>query len=187
MRVFKLVFVFFICCVFIPLSGYSSDVLVPLVGSERAEELRNKGCVMDHNNKKDYPVLIPESQFVKEKIALLIRELDPNLFVESLNLYEKPSDISSLWIRDQLNLFNSVLTLSTLKGLRYFSKTKGKMRILYEESFVVDSTDTSYRLPDPVFTALPDSLILYAKQKDSTFGENTYLYTYYCIPEGLIF
>jgi hypothetical protein len=52
------------------------------------------------------------------------------------------------------------------------------MRVLYETSHVVDEADTRQPLPDPVYQTPPAKLSLYARQKDTTFGDNLYLFTY---------
>jgi hypothetical protein len=61
------------------------------------------------------------------------------------------------------------------------------MRTFYETSTVIDGPDTKRPLPDPSYTTPPAELTIYARQKDLTFGDNLYQYTYYAHPGGLIF
>ena len=52
------------------------------------------------------------------------------------------------------------------------------MRLFYEYSSVIDGPSTKNPRPDPVFPSVPATLTLFARQKDSTFGDNIYRYDY---------
>jgi len=52
------------------------------------------------------------------------------------------------------------------------------MRVFYESSTVIDDPVGKKPLPDPSFAVCPDSLTLYARQKDLTFGDNIYRLEY---------
>jgi hypothetical protein len=52
------------------------------------------------------------------------------------------------------------------------------MRVFYESSTVIDDPARKKPLPDPSFTVLPHSHVLYAQQKDLTFGDNIYRFEY---------
>jgi hypothetical protein len=51
------------------------------------------------------------------------------------------------------------------------------MRTLYEKSYVIDGIKTKNRQPDPV-QGSADGLVLTVLQKDMTFGEYVYEYSY---------
>jgi hypothetical protein len=61
------------------------------------------------------------------------------------------------------------------------------MRTFYETSTVIDGPNTKRPQNDPVYTEAPKELTLYARQKDLTFGDNIYKYTYYAHNHALIF
>jgi hypothetical protein len=69
------------------------------------------------------------------------------------------------------------------------------MRTFYESSAVIDGPDTRKPLADPVYGSaagtpslpLPAEITLYARQKDLTFGDNLYQYTYHIREESLVF
>jgi hypothetical protein len=108
----------------------------------------------------------------------------PNVLTESLYLYTKPSFEGSasggeMWTdEERAALYNEILALSTLAGLEYYSHRRDRMRLLYETSRVVDGADTKRPLPDPAYHTPPEQLDLYARQKDTTFGDNVYRFTY---------
>ncbi|MCC8145138.1 MAG: hypothetical protein LIO93_01590 [Bacteroidales bacterium] len=180
--------ILFFSLLLFPFLAYSSDVLIDLVGEETAKELIAEGS-LTCSAKKDSLLLIPEYPFVRVLTDRLLEELHPNLVVETLNLFKKPSGISQgTWTdEEKLALLNGTLSLSKLKGIEYYSKSKGKMRVLYEESVVIDGPESKKEIPDPVLSLLPDSLTIFVKQKDTTFGENIYRYDYYSTPGALVF
>jgi hypothetical protein len=61
------------------------------------------------------------------------------------------------------------------------------MRTFYEYSAVIDNPQTGNVLPDPVFSQLPETLALYARQRDLTFGDNIYRYSYVNTVDAVFF
>jgi hypothetical protein len=135
------------------------------------------------------PRLIPRHEEVRRIVEDVRRELDPGIMVETLYLYSKPAGSGSPgWTgAEQLALLNGILALSSLTGLQYYSASRGEMRTFYESSTVVDGPSAKNPLPDPVYSALPSELVVYARQKDLTFGDTTYRYDYHVISGALVF
>jgi hypothetical protein len=158
-----------------PLFGSS---LENLVGTERAAILRTAaGPISGLQQKTPNPRLMPRHEGLDRFFAEMKSGFDTNLFVESLALYRRPS--APQWSEvEQTGLFNQLVALSTLEGIQYYSESRKAMRIFYESSQVIDGPTGKNPLPDPVYRTLPDSLVLYALQKDLTFGENTYRFSY---------
>jgi hypothetical protein len=123
-------------------------------------------------------------------VSDLQSRLEPNILVENLTLYRKPPQQEGIanWSEDeQIGLLNQLLALSTLAGIEYYSESRKTMRVFYETSQVIDSPATKRPLPDPVYSTLPDSLVLYAQQKDLTFGNNVYSYTFQTGADTILF
>jgi hypothetical protein len=135
------------------------------------------------------PQLLPRHSGLKRQIDALQAELDPGIMVETLHIYEKPRDAQkTAWnASEEAALYNSVLALSTLAGLQYFSASRGVMRTFYETSSVIDNPTAKKPLPDPVFPRPPAELTVYARQKDLTFGDNIYQYDFFSSPGIMIF
>ncbi|MDR2618314.1 MAG: hypothetical protein LBC62_05525 [Treponema sp.] len=135
------------------------------------------------------PRLIPSHEGVWRIVENVRQELDPGIMVETLYLYSKPAGSGRPeWTgAEQLALLNETLALSSLAGLQYYSASRGEMRIFYESSRVIDGPSDKNPLPDPVYGALPSEIVVYARQKDLTFGDNTYRYDYHVIPGALVF
>jgi hypothetical protein len=133
------------------------------------------------------PQLIPRHEFLRKLIEEYKRDLGPSVMVETLNLYRKPLGPGFLSADEKTSLYNSVLALSTLAGLQYYSASRGVMRTFYETSSVIDGPLTKKTLPDPVYQRPPSKLTLYARQKDLSFGDNIYQYDFFDEPGALIF
>jgi len=77
-----------------------------------------------------------------------------------------------------LDLANAAASISTLKGIPYWSVTRQKTWTLFAESYTVQSPQNPVRVPDPVFDAVPRETRFYSLQEDTTFGRNVYEATF---------
>jgi len=161
--------------------------LEELVGVERATALRAAvEPITEVQHKTISPRLLPRHTGLATLVAETLGSLDPNLFVETLFQYRKPS--AAVWNEaEQIKLLNQLTALSTLAGIQYYSASRKTMRTFYESSCAIDNPTDKNPLPDPVFTALPASLALYARQKDLTFGDNIYHFVYYTNKDSIFF
>ena len=136
-----------------------------------------------------HPQLAPRFDVLNKIVETIRENLQPSVMVETLHIYKKPPEAEKpSWSTDEeTELYNSVLALSTLAGLQYFSVTRGAMRTFYETSSVIDGPETKKPMPDPTYFVPPPELTVYARQKDLTFGDNIYKYDYYTAPGAMIF
>ena len=135
------------------------------------------------------PQLAPRHSVLTALLEAVRQDLGPSVMVETLHIYKKPAEAEkTIWSAgEETALYNSVLALSTLAGLQYFSATRGVMRTFYETSSVIDGPSGKKPLADPVYARPPSELTLYARQKDLTFGDNIYQYEFYTAPGAIIF
>ena len=135
------------------------------------------------------PQLTPRNSRLRELIEGIRGDLKPSVMVETLHVYKKPPEAEkAAWSAgEEMELYNSILALSTLAGLQYFSASRGTMRTFYETSSVIDGPSTKKPLRDPVYPEPQAELTIYARQKDLTFGDNIYQYDFYTVPGALIF
>jgi len=157
----------------LPVAAASLD---DLAGAERAALLRGSAeGLSEVQLRSPVPRLLPRHSVLESAVAAAMEELSPGVLVENLFLYRKPSGGSSAWTAEErLALFERMTALGTLAGIRYFSASRGEMRTFYETSSVIDNPRDRRPLPDPSFATLPATLTLYARQRDLTFGDNTY-------------
>jgi hypothetical protein len=132
--------------------------------------------------------LLPANDFVSGLAAEMIQSLKPSFFVENLSLYRKPAARARSWTEpERTALYNESLALSTLAGIQYYSTSRKEMRTFYETSVIVGGSDGKNPLPDPVYAVPPSQLVIHARQKDLSFGNNVYRYTYYANSDSLVF
>ena len=182
-----LVFTSFFGMVFsVSVSGLN---LTDFISVEQARSLIAGETPVETHFKDPEPMLLPRHAGLKRHIDTLREGLDPNMMVETLHIYKKPREAAkAAWSAgEEAALYNSVLALSTLAGLQYFSESRGVMRTFYEISSVIDGPVTKRPLPDPVYARPPVELTVYARQKDLTFGDNIYQYDFYSSPGIMIF
>ncbi|GAB1482296.1 hypothetical protein MASR2M78_11110 [Treponema sp.] len=166
-----------------------ADTLEDVLGLERAGQIRSEGSLKSVQLKDAKTLLAPNSDFSRTMLAEAFRELEPNLIVETLYLFDKPELAnSSGWTEsERTNLYNSIRALSSLKGIEYYSASRKRMRTFYESSYVVSGEGETKAIPDPVLSSVPERDSLFAIQKDLTFGENSYRYDFRASSSGIGF
>ena len=181
----RIIFGFFCLILFAPLTTAQS--LESLTGHEHAAALRRGEKPLMTQFRNPLPRLLPQNEVLAKFIMDTHQELSPNVMVETLNLYPKPQGANNvLSAEEKIALYNSVLAISSLTGLEYFSASRGGMRTLYEISTVINDPVERIPVPDPFFSQLQEEISLYARQKDLTFGNNIYQFDFYTA-DGAIF
>jgi hypothetical protein len=166
----------------------SSSPLEDLIGAGRIEDLGASNPITEVQHQNPSPRLLPRN----DQLSLLLNDametLEPTLFVESLYRYKKPAGAAAeSWTRtERANLYNICLSISSLAGIEYFSASRNRMRVFYETSAIIDGPDTKRLVGDPLYEDPPAELQIYARQKDLTFGDNIYQYTYYANSDSLV-
>ncbi|HPS45410.1 MAG TPA: hypothetical protein PK542_13085 [Treponemataceae bacterium] len=122
------------------------------------------------------PTLAPSSAISGEAIGFWSGK-DAVFFAESLYLYKKKNPASTAPGSDVPRISAILRSLSRLEGVQYYSVSRKKMRTLYEKSYCVEGPKTKARVADPV-AGSAEGLSVYALQKDLTFGEYVYQYSY---------
>ncbi|WP_461246495.1 DUF6675 family protein [Treponema sp. R6D11] len=167
--------------------------LETLVTADQAVQLHNaeNGQIVKAQLKNPVPALMPKHDSIRQNVTGLMNSLNPNILVEALYLYDKPAKSKTepaVWNEKQkVIVFNQLTSISTLAGIKYYSASRGAMRVFYESSSVIDSPQTKKTLPDPVFTQPPAVLTIYTRQKDLTFGDNIYRYDYVNTADSVLF
>ncbi|MCL2720683.1 MAG: hypothetical protein FWD47_05025 [Treponema sp.] len=164
-----------------------------LIPSDTAALLRasERGQIIETQLRNPTPKLLPQNTELRQYVNLTRNSLNPNIMIEALYLYTKPSiyhsSVQNWDERQKIGIFNQLTAISTLTGIQYFSASRNTMRIFYESSTVIDNAQAKNPLPDPVYTQLPQTLTLNARQIDSTFGDNIYSYHYINTADSIFF
>jgi hypothetical protein len=120
--------------------------------------------------------------------------LKPSIVAETLYLRKKRAPYSNdgentEWLKAQKTaVLNALVSISSLAGIQYYSASRKRMYVFYEESSVIDDPINKVPRADPVFTdEIPANFTIYARQKDLTFGDNVYKYDYTIHNSAIIF
>ena len=159
--------------------------LESLLSEAQIKQLLQSGAIDRENVDSSNIGMTPHFENLEQLITINRQSVDPNITSESLRLYKKPSDRN--WtVSERADLFNGIIAVSTLKGLEYYSKRRNSMRLLYEISTVIDGPESKNPRADPVFRTPPAEVSIFVRQKDLTFGDNIYKYTYYAYESAFI-
>lgn len=138
--------------------------------------LLEDGQFLRFHGKGFSPVLLPNTELTAAAARRIIGG-GLNIGIEGLfftPLEELPPAYAAMdEARRRLRLYNILRSVSTLEGLEYYSASRGKMRLLFEESrAVADAGRPRDVLADPLVKSIPaeDSIIIH--QKDKTFASN---------------
>lgn len=149
-----------------------SDVKVSLLSGEGLSLFYNQDIELE---------LIPQSVFTQKAVAT-INSLEPNMAVEGLYFIpqENPRQDEMLYV------LNTLCSVSTLEGTEYYSQSRKEMRLLFEESWVVDNFEDRNVLEDPYFENLPFMVDLNIFQTDLSFGSNDSTMQIWSDPQGIL-
>ncbi|NOY08939.1 MAG: hypothetical protein GXP33_08870 [Spirochaetes bacterium] len=147
-------------------------------------ELIKKHEIMNSFGKDPAINIISDSK-IKNLITNDLKELKPTIGVELIKILQM-DNIDTHSEKTFLLIYNILHSISTLKGINYFSVTRRKERILFYDSYVIDSPDKENRVKDPFFKKILTDNKLYIFQHDSTLGKNIYLVKYFSNKDRII-
>jgi hypothetical protein len=186
-RIFALIFIFsFAASAFpIPLENIiTNDQIARILSADHYQ-------LVSAQLTNPVPSIMPNHGDIRQSVMGIMNTLKPNILVETLYMYRKPAKSktdAAVWDEKQkITVFNQTTALSTLAGIQYYSSSRSAMRTFYEYSSVIDSPTAKKPLSDPVFTRIPASLTVFARQKDLTFGDNIYRYDYSNTADVILF
>ena len=143
-----------------------------------AAELAAKGYLQKSQYKEPGAGLSLAPSLLLAQEAAGFWEGQPPVFLsESLYLYRKPAALQCLPGGDIRRISELLRSLSALEGIQYYSASRKKMHTLYQKSYAVQNSAARIRIADPV-SGSADGKIIWAVQKDTTFGEFLYRYGY---------
>jgi len=174
-------------------SGYKPlSLLFPALSEEEQSDLRSKGEVTRYYFEPVAPRWMPREGLGSDLLRE-IEKIETVIGVESLHLlsYKEAGAYvqltpGSVGDRDPLlKVYNLLLSVSTMKGLQYYSASRGRMRTLFAESYVIRSPTDPTPIPDPKVDTLPSEQTLFVFQEDLTFGKNITEWKYRSKEEAL--
>lgn len=173
----KLSLLLVIVCLACPVFSFS---IQELLGDELAQDLIAAGKITVSEHAGMNLKIVPRHPALVNLLNQNIQTLKPNLMVESLFLYTKPSSANkNAWsAKERLAIYNEIVKLSTLTDVKYFLRTRKKTYTLYEFCSIVDDIYAQNSLPDPTFKTIPANSSFFVRQTDTILGDNVYSYVY---------
>lgn len=169
-----------------PASAQSLPGLSSLVPATTYAELMKSGSIVRTAPEGQGPALLPTSAG-SDAIRSALAADKPNLIIEALYAYRRPHPTDPQ--AELRGIYGTLLSISSLEGIQYWSASRQKMRTLYAESFRIDDPKARHRLADltvPASGPLPQASGCYAFQRDLTFGSNVYRYDYAASTDGIL-
>ncbi len=155
----------------------ADPALETLVGKPAAVELASGGELRNDIWQHSDLSLLPRVDR-EEELRAEVRALAPTLGVEVLLYRTTGSDMRTPEAR--LLMYNLLRGVSTMQGIEYYSESRGRMRTLFAQSYVVSGLAERTPLPDPLVRRIPPVSALTMYQRDLTFGGNVYRSEYRC-------
>jgi hypothetical protein len=100
--------------------------------------------------------------------------MDPTLGVELLLLYSPPFYNTHIYNDESLyhlSIYNILRSVSTLKGIQYYSASRKRMRVFFHDAYAIESPQKQKRLEDPLVDEIPINETFYAFISDSSLGD----------------
>lgn len=150
------------------LPAMADDPLARYVDAESLRKLRS-GATVSSSVPSDGGLRLVPSIGTQGSIAADISTLRPTVGVEVLRLIPdlaEQMDSPEGWLK----IYNAMHAVSSMRGITYYSVSRGKVEVLFTKSYAISSAVSPARIPDPVFTEIPENDLLYTWQEDKSFG-----------------
>jgi hypothetical protein len=135
--------------------------------ADQAERLGNGERLSNLTRNFDDLALMPQTAFA-DRLRESIGESRSKTFVEALYYIPTLTDAS------QLALVNSLLKISTLSGLQYYSRSEKITKTLIYSVSIIGEPGSKDFLPDLTVTQVPEQITFLFNQDDETFGAADY-------------
>ncbi|MDF1567862.1 MAG: DUF6675 family protein [Spirochaetaceae bacterium] len=164
-----------------PAGALSLDDALPSMSASDRASLINEGELLRFHPDGVSPGLLPNTELTADVVRRIVAG-DLNIGIEGLfftPIDSLPSSYSTMDSDERkLALYNILLSVSTLEGLEYYSASRGEMRLLFEESWVIADPDNKEPLPDRLAVSVPAQESIFIHQKDKSFGSNESVMTF---------
>lgn len=157
-------------------TGRSLRELFPGLTSVQYAQLQAEGEITHFYREEAELTLAPEA-FGWREARERIKEFGPKIGVEALFLMPYPPALEAA-SDPELQIYNTLRSVSTMEGIEYYSASRERMRIFYIDSYAVEDPDSRRPQPDPVVSSIPIEDSIYVYQRDSSFGRNVHRVTY---------
>lgn len=173
-----LLFSFFSISIFSQDNFILQEKLKDLLPTRADELIKMKKLTYINYDGKEEGKIIDFKSTLCTRIERVLPLKTPLFTMDVLYLVKKENPI-----KDK-DISKILCSISSLKGLQYYSPSRKKMRLLYKDSYTVKKEKKTNGIFEYTKTEDPkseniDGLSIYACQEDLTFGKNIYQYSYF--------
>ncbi|MDR0685326.1 MAG: hypothetical protein LBF83_09405 [Spirochaetaceae bacterium] len=147
--------------------GRNLDELFPNTGAAILERARGEGYSYSVKAREPYSLTIKPVDEIN--ISRPVLESSPMYIIESLLILENDKPVT------KLDIYNALRGITTLKGREYFSSTRGRSTVMFEEASRVVSASNLKKEKDPAYSSsIPLEETMFVMVKDANFGNCYY-------------
>ncbi len=157
-------------------TGRSLRAIFPDLSPVEYAQLETEGETTHFYREAAELTLAPEA-FGWREARERIKEFGPKIGVEALFLMPYPGALETA-ADQELEIYNTLRSVSTMGGIQYYSASRERMRIFYIDSYAVEDPDSRRRRRDPIVSSIPTEDTIYVYQRDSSFGRNVHRVSY---------
>jgi hypothetical protein len=146
----------------------ADDLLSKYIGPDSVLKLR-AGSSVSSSVAPDGVLRLVPSVTTQASIAADVKALNPTVGVEMLRLLPglaEQMDSPEGWLK----IYNAMHAVSSMRGITYYSVTRGRREVLFSKSYAISSPAERKKIEDPVFSEIPGDDVLYTWQEDNSFG-----------------
>ncbi len=110
---------------------------------------------------------------IKARIEPEVARVKPTIGVELLMLFNPDIADTLAQMRESeyhLRIYNVLRSISTLKGIEYYSASRKRMRTFFYDAYAIESPDNRKKRGDPLVWSIPPNSSIYTYMKDSSLG-----------------
>ena len=138
------------------------------IAGTRSEKLIKDGKIISNSFSGDGKLqLIPQTQYTSAIKQNLVPKKNKDFYYTYETLYYIPQEVT---VQEASELARSI---SSLKGIKYYSNTKKKEMVLYKQAFMIEDASSKTPVADKK-TGNADGKTLYCLLDDNSFGETRY-------------
>ena len=150
----------------------SNEFFERIIGKELWQRLESDAS-LQHTFKETEKLGLFPALPIKARIEPEVARVKPTIGVELLLLFDPDISDTLAETRESdyhLRIYNVLRSISTLKGIEYYSASRKKMRTFFYDAYAIESPDNRKKRDDPLVESIPPNSDIYTYMKDSSLG-----------------
>ncbi len=157
-------------------TSLGAQSLSQLLDAEAIAKLRISGGMTSTGTGADSRLSLKPRDKNLDNLQSIIETRHPDILVEALYLCPVPPGYlnSAKQAEASTAVYNILRSIGSLQGIEYYSTSRKRRAVLFEESWRIADAQSRQKLPDEKLTSIPARETLWAWQKDASLGSAVY-------------